>query len=62
MMEQRVKDKLSDSPVPLIRLVCLIPFVCHILGTESRNSPILPIVEYNRVHQLRTGGGVTIGL
>ena len=34
MMEQRVKDKLSDSPVPLIRLVCLIPFVCHILGTE----------------------------
>ena len=25
---------LSGSPVPSIRPVCLIPFVCHILGTE----------------------------
>ena len=51
--------KLSGSPVPLIRVVCLIPFDCHILGTELPQyltlvQEILPIIEYNRVHQLRT--------
>ena len=41
---------LSGSPVPQIRPVCLIPFVCHILGTELPQYLTLvhEIVQYCR--------------
>ena len=53
---------LSGCHVLLFRPVCLIPFVCHMVGTELPRYMTLvqEIVqycqsfEYNRVHQLRT--------
>ena len=59
---------LSGSLVPLIRLACLIPFGRRICGNwvtieyefSPRNSPILPTVEYNRVHQLRIDFGILV--